>query len=266
MNQKTYRASLFLALALAALGNAYAAPVSLLSQSGAYTQNFDTLDNVAGSITSAGLPSGWLIAESGNGARDNELYAVGTGSSTTGDIYSFGAAGSTERALGSLRSGTLIPAFGVQFLNSTGATITALDIALTGEQWRLGATGRTDRLIFQYSTDATALDSGTYLDFSALDFVTPTTTQVGVKNGNDAANSTALNATIGGLKIAANGTFWLRWSDFDASGSNDGLAIDNFSLTAQVASSPSSFAVPEPGSLTLAGLALLGLLSRRSRY
>lgn len=263
MHKKICRASLSIALGLLAFGSACATPVSLLPMGGAYTQNFDTLDNIAGSTTNASLPTGWAISESGDGARDNEQYAVGTGSSATGDIYSYGAAGSTDRALGGLRSGTLIPLFGVEFFNNTAATITTLDIAFTGEQWRLGSAGRSDRLNFQYSTDASALSSGTYLDFSGLDFVTPNTATIGAKSGNDAANSTALNATISNLQIAANSSFWLRWIDFDASGANDGLAIDNFSLTARGASAPSPFTVPEPGSLVLASLALLGLLTAR---
>lgn len=266
MYKKTCRASLFIALGLSALSNAHAAPVNLLSLGSTYSQNFDALSNTTGSSTNTSLPTGWSISESGGGSRDNEQYAVGTGSSNTGDIYSFGSTGSTERALGGLRSGTLIPVFGVEFFNGTGATITALDIAFTGEQWRLGSADRSDRLFFQVSTDATNLSNGTYLDVSALDFVTPNTTTTGAKNGNEAANSTALNATVSSLKIAANSSFWLRWTDFDATGSNDGLAIDDFSLTAYSTSAPAPFAVPEPGSLVLAGIGLFGLLMARRRH
>src|SRR5690349_11089721 len=95
------------------------------------TETFDTLSNVAGSTTNTALPTGWYLTEGGGGARDNEQYAVDTGSSTTGDMYSYGAAGSTERALGELRSGTLIPLFGAKFTNNTGATITSLDVSYT---------------------------------------------------------------------------------------------------------------------------------------
>lgn len=201
------------------------------------------------------------MTESGSGARDNEKYSADTGNSNTGDTYSYGATASTERALGSLRSGTLVSTFGAEFINNTGASISRLDIAFTGELWRLGTASRTDKLTFQYSTDASSLTTGTYLDFSALDFVTPNTTGTGAKNGNDAANAMAISATIAGLDIAANSSFWIRWSDTDASGADDGLAIDNFSLTARGAVVPAALAVPEPGSLALAGIALVGLLS-----
>lgn len=259
------RVSLLIALSLSAISSAQATPISLLSPGSAYTQDFATLGNLAGSITNAALPTGWAISEAGTSARANQFYGVDAGSSNTGDTYSYGAAGSTERALGSLRSGTLVSTFGAEFINNTGASITRLDIAFTGELWRLGTASRTDRLAFQYSTDATSLTTGSYLDFSALDFVTPNTTGTGAKSGNDAANTTAISATIAGLDIAANSSFWIRWSDIDASGADDGLAIDNFSLTAHSAVAPAVLAVPEPGSVALAGIALICLLTTRRR-
>ena len=73
--------------------------VSLTALGTAATENFDTLSNTAGSTTNTALPTGWYITETGGGARDNEQYAVDTGGSTTGDIYSYGAAGSTEAGL-----------------------------------------------------------------------------------------------------------------------------------------------------------------------
>lgn len=265
MNKKTCGAVLLLVLGLSAIGSAHAEPVSLLSLGSAYTQNFDTLGNSTGSTTNTALPAGWAITESGGGARDNEQYAVDTGGSNTGDTYSYGAVGSTERALGGLRSGTLIPIIGAEFRNNTGATITMLDIAFTGEQWRLGTAARTDQLDFQYSSNATSLTAGTYLDFNTLDFVTPDTVTPGGKNGNSIASSTALSATITGLSIANDTNFWLRWTDIDASGADDGLAIDNFSLTARGEAVPAPQAVPEPGSLVLASVALLGLVTTRRR-
>ena len=48
----------------------------------------------------------------------------------------------------------------------SGGTITSLDIAYTGEQWRNGntAAARDDRLDFQYSTDATSLTTGAWTE------------------------------------------------------------------------------------------------------
>ena len=198
---------------------------------GAYSQNFDTLSNAAGSTANSALPTGWLLNETGGGARDNEQYAVDNGAGNTGDTFSYGASGSTERALGSLRSGTLIAAYGACFNNATGATLPGFDVAYTGEQWRLGTAARADQLDFQYSLDATSLTTGAWVDVNGLDFLTPNTATTGAKDGNAVGNRTSLVATVGSLNIASGATFCIRWNDADGSGADDGLAIDDFSLT-----------------------------------
>jgi len=221
--------SVFLLSAAATFGQC----VSLTTTGTAYTQNFDTLSNTAGSTTNNLTITGWFMTEAGLGARDNEQYAVNTGGSTTGDTYSYGAAAATDRALGVLRSGTLIPIFGACFTNNTGATISSADVAYTGEEWRLGTAGRTDQINFEYSTNATDLVTGTWTGVAALNFVTPDTVTVGAKNGNAAADRTALSSTITSLSVANGATFWIRWTDTDATGADDGLAVDDFSLTPQ---------------------------------
>jgi predicted extracellular nuclease len=205
--------------------------ISLTTSGSAYTQNFDTLSNVAGSTTNNLTLPGWAMDETGGGARDNEQYAVDTGGSTTGDTYSYGAAGGTDRAFGALRSGTLIPVFGASFSNDTGATITSLLISYFGEEWRLGTAARTDRLDFQISFNATSVTTGTWTDVNQLDFTTPDTVTTGAKNGNAAADRTSISFDLTGLTIPAGTTFWIRWIDSDATGADDGLAIDDFSIT-----------------------------------
>ncbi|MBN2385539.1 MAG: sortase [Anaerolineales bacterium] len=211
-----------------------AGTISLATLGAAYAQDFDTLAITGTANAIDDLNNGWYLTETGGGARDNELYAAGTGSSNTGDTYSFGASGNTERALGGLLSGTLNPVFGASFTNNTGATITSLDVAYTGEMWRLGTADRTDRIDFQWSANATSLTSGAWTDFDSLDFSTPDSSGVvGARNGNSAAYQTAISATISGLSIASGATFWIRWTDTNASGADDGLAVDAFSLTPQ---------------------------------
>jgi predicted extracellular nuclease len=204
-----------------------AGSVSLTALGAAYTQNFDSL---ASTGTSSTLPDGWYLAETGTAA--NTTYTTGTGSSTTGDTYSFGPTGSSERAFGTLLSGSVTPTIGAQLTNATGATITSLDLSYTGEMWRLGATGRSDSLTFEISTDATSLTSGSWTTVGSLDFSTPdTTAPTGLRDGNSAPNRTALSATVASLSIAPGASVWLRWRDVNPSGSDDGLAVDDFSLT-----------------------------------
>lgn len=235
---KWLRSTLFFAIFFAmCVGAASAQCVSLTTPGSASTQNFNTLSNTAGSTTNNLTITGWFMTESGSGARDNEQYAVDTGGSNTGDTYSYGAAGNTERALGGLQSGTLISTIGACFTNNTGVTITSLNIAYIGEQWRIGntAAARDDRLDFQYSLNATSLTTGTWLNVNALDFTNPIKTAgtAGALDGNAAANRTAISSSIAALSIANGATFWIRWEDLNASGADDGLAVDDFSLTPQ---------------------------------
>jgi len=201
--------------------------VSLATLGSAVAQNFDTL---ASSGTSSALPTGWFLFETGSNA--DTTYAAGTGSSNTGNTYSFGAAATAERAFGGLQSGTLAPTIGGCFTNATGQTISSLALAYTGEQWRVGTLGRTDRLDFQYSTNATSLATGAWTDVDPLDFTAPTQTgAIGALNGNAAANRTAISSSIAPLWLVDGATIWIRWSDLNASGADDGLAVDDFALT-----------------------------------
>ncbi len=221
-----------------------------------HSQNFNTLASSGTSNTF--VPTGWAFSESGTNA--DSTYTAGIGSSITGDVYSFGASGSTERAFGGLQSGNLLPTIGVQFRNDTGKTIGRLTISYNCEMWRQGTSGRTDRLDFQYSLDATSLTSGTWTDIDALDCNGTDTGIVGAKDGNSLR--TAVSSSILGLGIANGTTFWLRWNDVDATNADDGLAVDDFSLTAQ---GPNAVKLGELSASTpassLAVLPVLGLVA-----
>ncbi len=192
-----------------------------------YNQDFNTL---AASGTSSTVPTGWIFTESGTSA--NTTYTAGTGSSTTGDTYSLGATSAVDRALGGLRSGALSPLFGFYFINNTGSVINALSIQYSGEQWRLGAAARTDRLDCQYSTNAISLSTGVWVDADPLDFTAPiTSSPTGALDGNLPANRQALSSFLAGLDIPSGGTFFIRWVDLDATGADDVLAIDDLTIT-----------------------------------
>jgi len=248
--------------ALSGVSAAVAAPISIGSFGSSVTQNFDTLATSGTANTS--LPAGWGLFESGSSSRNNDAYAASTGSDDAGDVYSFGPAGNAERAFGTLLSNSLTPLIGASFVNNAGGVLTGLAISYTGEQWRAGVTNRgaADRLDFQYSLDATSLSTGTWVDVNALDFASPNiNAAAGALDGNAAGNQAAVGSAIAGLNIANGATFWIRWTDFNISSADDGLAIDDFSLTAR-----GVVEVPEPATLALLGLGLAGLVaSRRHR-
>ena len=72
--------------------------------------DFNTL---ALSGKSSTVPTGWLFSESGTNA--NTTYTASTGTGNAGDTFSFGAVSNTERAFGSLQSGSLNPTVGAAF-------------------------------------------------------------------------------------------------------------------------------------------------------
>ena len=76
------------------------------------------------------LPAGWYLSEIGTGAAADGANVVGTGSSNAGGAYSFGLAGDTERALGSVGSGTVATiSYGAKFTNAGTGPITNGNLA-----------------------------------------------------------------------------------------------------------------------------------------
>jgi hypothetical protein len=182
-----------------------------------YSQDFNTLAITGNANAVTTLPLGWTFVEAGTAANVDAAYAAGTGSGTAGNTYSFGAASSTERALGGLQSGTFVTTIGAGFQNNTGRLITSLRIVYTGEQWRLGNLSREDRIDFQYSLNATSPASGTWSDVDGLDFTGPKTAgTVGLLNGNDPTNRIIFDVAIDNLEIVSGSVFWIRWTDLMA--------------------------------------------------
>lgn len=268
------------ALGGAAAGGSAAAqtPFSLTGTS--YTQNFDALRlggggelgaaansvNLAPYVASPPQDSllGWRHRR-GTGSVNPQNFSASTGTTATGQAYSFGVDGvntSADRAFGVIASGTNANTiFGLLLRNNTGADITQVTVAYTGEQWRTGGRGDTsaDRLEFFYRVTGSAslandvsTNSGLATDGSVavpqLNFLSPVTgaTSPGALDGNAAANRTALGVTFDLNATWATGTdLVVQWRDPDIALVDDGLAIDNF----QILVTP----VPEPAGLLAAG-------------
>jgi endonuclease I len=200
-----------------------------------YTQNFDTLPSSGSSFTwtDNSTITGWYAANTGS--QSFNPAGISTGSTTTGNLYSFGTSSASDRALGSIGSGSATAGgfyWGVKLVNNTGYTINAITISYTGEQWRSSAAAQ-QAASFQYSLSATNVKTGTWTSVQTLDFVSPITGgSAGALNGNSSANRTVVApVTITGFNWAPNTTLWLRWSDPDHTGTDHGLAIDDFGLS-----------------------------------
>jgi hypothetical protein len=269
MTLKFRSSALALVLSTALAGSAQAAV--LLGGDGTHTNNFDTLA-ASGQQNTGGL-GGWEFLELG--VSGNDSYFSTNGGENSGNTFSLGLAGSSDRALGSLvhnnGPSVLQSLIGVQFVNNTGKVITGFEISYAGEQWRLGQTGRgPDRMDFAYrvGTSEQALDAGSFTDVDALDLVAPNVTGAQVRNGNLAANRVLVTGSVNGLNVARGEVLTLRFTDFDIRGANgaqaadDALGIDDFVFTPVLA------AVPEPASwaMMIAGFGLAGGAARRRRH
>jgi len=215
-----------------------------------YTQNFDGLGTGNSSALTGGhlglLNSnlnGWYFLETGSGA--NTAFTAGTGSGTSGDTYSVGTAGGTDRSLGSLQSGTVVPSFGFWFQNNTGSTISGIDLSYKGETWRIAATGRSDALNFSTSTSATTLGAGTWTGVSSLNYVN---TSAAATASASKLQSSTISGNLGALSLANGSRMFLRWTDVNPTGSDDLLAINDFSLSASLLQSAASYTWTGTGS------------------
>jgi hypothetical protein len=217
-----------------------------------YSQNFD--NTFAGDQTGyfsdndAGFPGNYTLMTLG-GTQPQEIrrYTVGASTSQNGYIYNTGHINSpTDRALGLLYSSTTGPvAFGLRFVNNTGADIKSLTIQYAGEQWRVGGTDATpdapasvvaNTLEFEYmvADRATNVRTGEYVSVAALNFVSPNTDLSLIQSdvdGNSAANRRVLTATVN-VTIPPGGEIMLRWIDrTDDPGFDHLLAIDDVMVT-----------------------------------
>ncbi len=216
-------------------GGIYLQDFNSLPSSGSYTFSVTgaAVVPVAASPINAANAGGWAFSNYGS-LSSAAKFAVGNGGSTAGAVYSFGSTGSTDRALGSLSSGSAVSRFGATFVNNTGQTINQLTISYTGEQWRRGSAAA-NKLTFEYGVGATDINTGAFTAVTALNFTAPITTSGNVTlDGNLAANRVPISSTLDSVNWAPGATLVIRWSDVDDSGSDDGLAVDDVTLSTPI--------------------------------
>lgn len=203
------------------------------------TENFNTLATSGTANTwTDNSTIGGMYAQFSAVPTNPTTYLADAGTSNTGGVHSYGTGTNTERALGSVGSNTTGDIyFGFKLTNSTGNTITSLDVSYVGEQWRNGGNTAAQQLDFQYRVENAGVvtDINTpapgWTDFNTLDFVSPIVGATAVAlDGNAAANRTAKSDTIS-LTAAPGQEIWLRWKDTNDAGNDHGLAIDDLSVT-----------------------------------
>ncbi len=241
------------------------ADISVTSPSFTYSETFDSLSTstTASPWVNDSTLTGWSLIN-GAGAAVPTIVG-GSGSSNTGSFYSFGAAGSTERALGSAASGGAYfgsPASGavagwiaLSLTNTSGGTLDSFTVGYRGEQWRNGGNTSPQSLVLEYGFGSSF---GTVAGWTGLAIFTSPV--VGATAAAVDGNTAGLVSGLGGTVTApwaAGDTLWLRWSDLNDVGNDHGLAIDNVNVSVGVVPEPQAWA------LMLAGLAALGFIVRR---
>jgi hypothetical protein len=210
------------------------------------TQNFDGIVVTTNPFTAVigeqyRVPGafGFTGAKVGGNGSNPMPFVASNGSALSGGIYSFAADATTsDRALGTIASGSNAPAFGVAITNNSGAPINAFTITFDAEQYR-SSTSVTNTLVFSYGTASGGATLADYLTSATL-----VAAVQGDINGDPfvGSNGVLVPPTVKNVvativpasPIAAGDTVFLRWVDTDNTGSDAGLAIDNFTFSTTV--------------------------------
>jgi hypothetical protein len=223
------------------------AAVLMAEATGAYAQDFDALaqsgqENVWDNAAEP-LPAWYAYAN----AAEATVYRTGTGSATAGGIYSFGAAGGADRALGSLASGGNTLRYGAAFTNGTGQAVTNLSVRFRAAQWRVGANAATNALVFEYcvTNRALPLHQGVWRRVNALCFDSPLVTNA-TQDAGAATASSELSAVVT-RPVPAGEVILLRWSDPDDAGNDHAFGIDDLEVDWAAGAMPEAIHVSRTG-------------------
>src|SRR6185369_12532347 len=122
------------------------------------------------------------------------------------------------------------------FVNDTGLDRTNFVVSCAGEQWRVAnATVQTLGFSYRVGTSLTNADARTmqsWIPLPALDFHGPNTNGTQALDGNHPTNRVAFaNIHLDGLVVPAGQELFLRWFDNEDAGSDDGLGIDDLTVS-----------------------------------
>lgn len=256
--------SLLASVALLSAASAAQATVSVTSASFTYSQDFDSLANTgtANAWANDSTLAGWNLIFPNAAAA---AYSTSAGTGTSGGFYSYGAAGSSERALGSLATNANVAVGSNQVMalamtNNSALTLDSFTLRYDGEQWRNGGNANAQSLTVLYGFGSSFTSVAQWTAAGAgFNFTSPVATaSAAAVNGNAAGRVASLGGTV--LANWAPGqTLWIRWSDNNDANNDHGLAIDNVSLSVTAVPEPSTYA------MLLAGLGAVGFMARRRR-
>ena len=206
-----------------------------------YSQNFDSLGtNASTSWTNNTTLSGWFALAP---LTNPVTIAAQTGSSTTGVLGNFSSvATNSNRSLGwvfanAIGAAGTYASIGFGLSNVSGLAFDSFSLSYTGREWR-GYSNTTPVLSFQYKIGGTFDNdpsnslTGSWTDFSSLNFVLPVTNGNVRVDGLVAPNFTAISNTVTGLSWGTNQVLWLRWRQQNLAGTDAQLALDDLVFNA----------------------------------
>jgi hypothetical protein len=250
-------------------------PLSSLTTN-SYTQDFNTLGTntwtnaispTVGTQASLGGAvntnlNGWFASFLGGTPNTNLVADDGNG--TNSAVYNYGTTGDANRSLGGLANNSTAPAYGALISNSTADTLNSVIINLTGKFWRSSSSvqnflsfayGEVDGTIVNNINFLTATNTNNVFRLPAANIYGPSpvpTNAVGPLDGNNFTNQVQISNVAIPVNLAPGETMFIRWQDFDNSGFDAGLAIDDVSLTAST-----NLAGPVLGTVAVDNLTLL---------
>ena len=233
-------------------------PVTINGITNSLANPYDFAFPVSSSGKNGGLGLAAMAGWYGSGVSAAQFGAT-DGDQTTGGDISFGLPSSSNRALGLLATtSTKGTAFGARFINGTTNVLNRMNLEFTGEVWRQSNLPKT--LQFYYFIDLTGTNgfqaTATGV-IPALNITMPTVAAdvMGVAvDGTQALNQTNLSVTNQTITNWPPGAaLWLVWQMTDSTGKAQGLGMDNFSFSANVAPPP----VPVPLDIQFSGTNLL---------
>lgn len=258
MTKTNFLKSALAVVAVLGFTTAASAQVSLTNGSPTYTQNFDSLQNTGAATawTDNTTLVSWYAQRQNAGAIN---LTPGTGSSNSGQLYSYGVDTVAERALGGLGSGT--PghwAYGVRLKNNGTTNITDIQVQVRGEQWRNGGNTNAQPVDFYYTVSGAAITGITnaqaatpgangYTLVSALTLTTPIVgATAAALDGNLPANQVNANQTFPVI-VAPGSEIMLMWHDINDSGNDHGIGIDDLTVTATFAAAGATWSTTALG-------------------
>jgi hypothetical protein len=204
-----------------------------------YTQDFGTADVLT--WTNNSTITGWYIGSANwNGHYNIPGVSLGSPGLNAGGYAQYECTNDNNQKIGSRASGGVPTCdYGVVIRNTTGQSITTVEITYTAFQMSVAQNGNVaNTLAASYQVTSalsvTPLTTGSFTNVTALDFVAPINSSTAGSN-----TSSALACLISEVKslcidlaapIANNNYFILRWRDINDANNDHNIAIDDLTI------------------------------------